>query len=164
MTGLWAEFAGRESGPVVRFIKYALCGGLATAVDMAVFFLMAWRILPALRATDPLAVRLHLRVRPVDETARAFRFLVNTAVAFVFSNLTAYALNAAWVFTPGRHGRGAEMALFFAVSAASVGIGAAVGWALIRWAGWSTSLSYGMKVLASLLVNFAGRKWFVFLG
>ena len=164
MSGLWAEFAGREAGPVVQFIKYALCGGLATAVDMAVFFFMAWRILPGLRETDPLVVRLHLRVRPVDESLRAFRFLVNTAVAFVFSNLTAYALNAAWVFTPGRHGRGVEMALFFAVSAASVAIGAAVGWALIRWAGWSTSISYGSKLVASLLVNYAGRKWFVFLG
>ena len=164
MTELWSEFAGRESGPVVQFVKYALCGGVATAVDVAVFFAMAWLVLPALRETDPLAVRLHLRVRPVDERLRASRFIVNTAVAFLFSNLTAYLLNAAWVFEPGRHGRWVEVALFYAVSGASVTIGVAVGWALIRWARWSTSLSYVTKVVASLLVNYAGRKWFVFQG
>ncbi len=164
MTGLWAEFAGRESGPVVQFVKYALCGGVATAVDMVAFFLMAWLVLPALRDTDPLAVRLGLRVRPVDERVRASRFVVNTAVAFLFSNITAYLLNAAWVFAPGRHDRWVEIALFFAVSGASVSVGAAVGWALIRWARWSTSVSYVTKVVAALLVNYAGRKWFVFQG
>ncbi len=164
MSGFWAEFAGRESGPVVQFIKYALCGGIATAVDMAVFFFMAWKILPALRDTDPLARRLHLQVRPVEESRRASRFVVNTAVAFLFSNLTAYLLNTAWVFTPGRHGPGAEVALFLAVSAASVCIGAAVGWGLIRWFHWSTSLSYVSKMAAALLLNFAGRKWIVFQG
>lgn len=164
MSGFWAEFAGRESGPVVQFVKYALCGGVATAVDMAVFFVMAWMVLPALRDTDPLARWLHLRVRPVDESRRASRFLVNTAVAFLFSNLAAYLLNAAWVFEPGRHGRGMEVALFLAVSGASVGIGAAVGWGLIRWFHWSTSLSYVSKMTAALLINFAGRKWFVFQG
>lgn len=162
MSGFWAEPAGRDAGPVAQFVKYALCGGLATAVDMAVFFFMSWKILPALRDSDPLARRLRLRVRPVDESRRASRFLVNTAVAFLFSNVTAYLLNVAWVFTRGRHEPGTEVALFLAVSAASVSIGAAVGWGLIRWFHWSTSLSYVAKVAAALLLNFAGRKWIVF--
>ncbi len=162
MTELWSEFAGRESGLVVQFIKYALCGGVATGVDMAVFFVMAWRVLPALRETDPLVRRLRLRIRPVEERVRAFRFVVNTGVAFLFSNATAYLLNVAWVFESGRHERWVEVVRFLAVSGLSVSIAAAVGWTLIRWFHWSTSLSYVTKVAAALLFNFAGRKWFVF--
>jgi hypothetical protein len=91
------------------------------------------------------------------------RFVVNSAVAFLFSNLTAYLMNAAWVFEPGRHSRGMEVVLFFGVSAVSVAVGAGVGWGLIRWLHWSTTVSYVSKIVASLLVNYAGRKWFVFL-
>jgi len=150
--------------PFLQFIKYALCGGFATAVDIAIFFTMAWLVLPALRPDDPLARWLGGRIRPVDERQRPARFLANTLAAFMVSNLVAYALNAAWVFVPGRHSRGMEIALFFSVSAVSVGVGATVGWALIRWLKWSTTFSYAARVLSALLLNFAGRKWFVFQG
>jgi hypothetical protein len=63
MTGFWAELAGRDSGPVLQFIKYALCGGVATAVDMAVFFGIG--VARAARAAriDPSSAVLRLKVR-----------------------------------------------------------------------------------------------------
>lgn len=147
-----------------QFLRYALCGLIATASDAAVFYFLSWRVWPALRADDPLGRRLRLRLRPVDEHRRAARFLVNNAVAFLVSNLVGYALNTAFVFTRGRHPRPLELALFFAVSAVSMALGSFTGWALIRAAGWGTTPAYAAKIAASLLMNFAGRKWIVFLG
>lgn len=147
-----------------QFLRYGLCGLVATAVDAAVFLLMSWRILPALRPDAPAARRWGLRVRPVSESQRAGRFLVNNAAAFIASNLVGYLMNAAWVFEPGRHPRWAEVGMFFAVSGASMAAGAAMGWLLIRAARWGTTPAYAVKIAASVLLNFAGRKWLVFRG
>ena len=38
---------------LIQFIKYGIAGGLATVVHMFVFFLMAWKVCPALTAKDP---------------------------------------------------------------------------------------------------------------
>ncbi|MCX7818066.1 MAG: GtrA family protein [Kiritimatiellae bacterium] len=146
-----------------QFLRYAVCGFIATATDAAVFYLLALRVWPALRADDPVVRRWRLQVRPVEERQRAARFLLNNAVAFIASNLVGYALNTAFVFTRGRHPRALEIALFFAVSAASMAAGSFTGWALIRGAGWGTTPAYAAKIAASLLMNFAGRKWIVFL-
>jgi putative flippase GtrA len=164
MNAAWTAWIDGIPEPVIQFVKYALCGGFATAVDIAVFFTMAWVVLPALREDDPLARWIGGRIRPVDERRRPTRFLVNTLAAFAVSNLVAYVLNVAWVFEPGRHSRWMEIALFLSVSGVSVGVGAAVGWALIRWLRWSTTFSYAARILSALLLNFAGRKWFVFQG
>ncbi len=83
-SGLWPLTA--------QFARYAVCGLIATASDGAVFYLLSWRVWPALRADDPVARRLRLRVRPVEERQRATRFLLNNAAAFVISNLVGYVL------------------------------------------------------------------------
>lgn len=147
-----------------QFIRYAVCGLIATGTDAVVFYLLSWRVWPALRADDPLVRRCRLRVRPVEEHQRATRFLFNNTVAFIASNLVGYALNITFVFTRGRHPGALELALFFAVSAVSMALGSFTGWVLIRVAGWGTTPAYAAKIAASLLMNFAGRKWIVFLG
>ncbi len=43
------QFLQRDAGPVVQFIKYAIAGGSATGVDVLVFYLAAWKLIPALR-------------------------------------------------------------------------------------------------------------------
>lgn len=131
---------------------------------MAVFFLLAWKVFPALRENDPVARRLGLRVRPVEEEQRSRRFVICTALAFVFSNLTAYLINIYWVFEPGRHPWYVEVALFYAVSGISIVIGTAIGWSMIRYLHLSTSFSYAGKLIASLLINFVCRKYLVFKG
>ena len=136
------SFLQRDAGPLAQFIKYALAGGIATAVDMLVFFLIAWRVWPALRDDDPLVRRLHLTVRPVDEAARSRRFVFITGIAFLFSNLTAYLINIHWVFQAGRHVWYIEVALFYAVSGVSIVLGTFLGWSLIRYLRLSTSFSY----------------------
>jgi putative flippase GtrA len=164
MHDLLQQFLQREASPLVQFIKYALGGGVATSVDMLVFFLVAWRLLPALRADDPLVTRLHLRVRPVDEATRSRRFIYITGIAFIFSNLTAYLINIFWVFQPGRHAWYIEVALFYAVSGISIVIGTTLGWSLIRFLHFSTTASYAGKLVAALMINYVCRKYFVFNG
>lgn len=164
MHDILQQFLQREASPLVQFIKYAIGGGVATSVDMLVFFLVAWRLLPALREDDPLVTRLHLSVRPVDEVTRSRRFIIITGIAFIFSNLTAYLINILWVFQPGRHAWYIEVALFYAVSGISVLIGTFLGWSLIRFMHFSTTASYIGKLMAALLINYVCRKYFVFNG
>ena len=158
------QFLQRDASPLVQFLKYAIGGGVATGVDMLVFFFVAWRIFPALRENDPVVTRLRLTVRHVEEDERSRRFIMCTAVAFIFSNLTAYLINIYWVFEPGRYAWYVELLLFYAVSGISIVLGTALGWALIRYLHLSTSFSYIGKMLASLLINYVCRKYLVFKG
>ncbi len=158
------QLSARDAGPLAQFIKYALGGGVATAVDMFVFFLVAWRLLPALRADDPIVRRLGLTVRPVSEEARSRRFIWITGIAFLFSNMTAYLINILWVFQPGRHAWYVEVALFYAVSGISIVIGTSLGWGLIRYLHVSTTFSYAGKLFAALMINYVCRKYLIFQG
>ena len=85
-------------------------------------------------------------------------------VTFLFSNATAYVVNVLWVFTPGRHSKGKEIALFYAVSGASFAIGTGLAWTLIRGIDMPTTYAYLVNVVASVLINYAGRKYFIFKG
>lgn len=158
------QFFQRDSGPLVQFIKYAIGGGIATGVDIIVFYFVAWKLIPALREDDPVVKRLGIKVKPVTEKQRSNRFVIVTAIAFLFSNLTAYVLSIYWIFQPGRHAWYIELLLFYAVSGISIFIGTFVGWALIKWFHLSTTASYVSKMIASLLINFVCRKFIIFKG
>jgi putative flippase GtrA len=161
---LLQQFFQRDAGPLVQFIKYAIAGGIATGVDVLVFYFVAWKLIPALRDDDPLVRRLKIKVHEVTEEQRSRRFIYVTLIAFMFSNLTAYLINIFWVFEPGRHVWYVELALFYAVSGISIFIGTALGWVMIKWFHLSTTTSYVCKMIASLLINFVCRKYFVFKG
>ena len=147
-----------------QFVRYALCGAFATAVDALAFFVAAWRFLPALAPDDPLVRMLHLQGPFADETVRAINYLINRVIAFFVSNLVAYVTNVWWVFERGRHRRDIEVTLFYAVSAFSLVAGAGLGWTLIRLAGCSTTVAYLGNITASILINYACRKYVVFKG
>lgn len=164
MESLIQQFLSRDAGPFVQFIKYALAGGIATAVDIAVFYLVAWKFIPALREDDPVVKRLGMKVKPVTEAQRSARFVYVTLIAFLFSNLTAYLINIAWVFESGKHAWWIELLLFYAVSGISIFIGAGIGWVMIKWFHLSTTASYASKMIASLLINFVCRKFIIFKG
>ena len=164
MKKILAQFAGREAHPVVQFIKYGMAGGAATLVDMAVFGFLAWKVFPALSADEFLVEFFGLPVSDVSDVVRARHFFINTWLAFIFGNLTAYLINIVWVFEPGRHKRYVEIGLFYAVSLTSVTLGSLLGWALIRWLGMTTTATYLCKLVASLMINYTGRKYFIFKG
>jgi putative flippase GtrA len=170
------QFTRREAHPAVQFVKYALAGGIATAVHTSIFFFLSWKVFPALQAEDQAVqlvnwIRLQLlgldtgmMVQPVEEALRGRWFIVNSAIAFVFSNLTCYVINAIWVFKPGRHERHVEVTLFFAVSILSMVVGTALAWGLIHFFGFTTTSSFIGQLFASLMLNFVLRKYVVFKG
>ncbi|MCX5795910.1 MAG: GtrA family protein [Elusimicrobia bacterium] len=161
---LWEQCLRRDAHPLVQFAKYAVCGVLATAVDVLVFYLAAVLLLPALNPGDPAARLLGLHTAAIPEGVRSAHYVWDKVIAFMFSNLTAYVANVLWVFTRGRHSKAMEFALFYAVSAASFAIGTALGWALIQWTGLPTTYAYAANAAASLAINFAARKFIVFKG
>jgi putative flippase GtrA len=164
MQDIIAQFTSSDAGPVIQFIKYAIAGGVATFVDIVVFYTLAWKVFPALNADDVVVRILKLSIKPVDELTRSRRFVIITAIAFFFSNLTAYLINVAWVFEAGRHAWWIEIGLFYAVSGISIVLGTFLGWVMIRFMHLSTTSSYIGKMIAALLINFVCRKFFIFKG
>lgn len=164
MKQILKQFMQRESSPFIQFIKYAMAGGVATAVDVVVFYLLAWKVFPALGQSDPLVQLLGLRVEVISETLRSMNYLIDKAVTFLFSNFTAYIINILWVFKSGRHSRWVELGLFYLVSIISFTLGTFIGWVLIRWFGFSTTVAYLANMIASLMINFVCRKYIIFKG
>lgn len=153
-----------REGPLVQFLKYAACGGVAMAADMLTFFLVAWLLFPALTENDVLVRLFHLKVVAVPDYLRTINFCLANGISFLVSNLVAYILNVLFVFERGRHSRRKEVGLFYLVSAVSVGIGVAVGAILIQGFGLSTTFSYIAKVVFTTLINFVARKYVIFQG
>ena len=85
-------------------------------------------------------------------------------IAFMFSNLTAYLINIAWVFESGRHNRIIEIGFFYLVSGISMVIGTALMGFLIDRLGIATTLAFGANILTSLVFNFVLRKFLIFKG
>jgi len=146
-------FLNEKDNPIVQFLKYGICGGLATAVDMVVFFLFAWLVFPALTESDPFVKLLgffNFDVQLVSESLRLRNYWIDKVICFMFSNLAAYVLNVLFVFKAGKHKRHHEM--IFA------------GDALIRFCGLDTTYSYIAAMISALLINYAGRKFLIFHG
>ncbi len=158
------QFKGRDHTPVVQFIKYGIGGALATLVHMALFYLLALKLLPALKQDDLIANLLHLSRTPASDALRARNYMIDYTVAFLFSNMVAYVINIYWVFHRGRHHWLLEIAYFYAVSGVSAIIGTLLTGSMIHQWGVSTSLAFGVNVIVSLLINFVVRKSFVFKG
>lgn len=162
-----SAFLAEKENPLVQFIKYGMCGGAATAVDMAVFFLFAWLVFPALTESDPftkLLGFLHFDVRAVSESVRLRNYWIDKGICFLFSNFTAYVLNVLFVFKAGKHKRHHELMLFYAVSLVSFFVGTFIGAWLIKGFGLDTTYSYIAAMISALLINYAGRKFFIFHG
>ncbi len=151
----------------MQFVKYGMCGGLATVVDMTVFFLFAWLVFPALTETDPFTGLLRsvgLDIRTVSEAVRLRNYWIDKTICFLFSNFTAYVLNILFVFKAGKLKRHHELMLFYAVSLAAFFLGTAAGDLLIRFFGLDTTYSYLTAMISALLINYTGRKFFIFHG
>ena len=162
--GLIEQFMGRDASPLIQFIKYAIAGGIATAVHITVFHICAWKLFPALQEQDWAVKLLGLRVAPEDDRLRSRNSMIDNGIAFLFSNMTAYLVNIFWVFEPGRYHWLVEVGLFYAVSGVSVVIGTALmGW-LIRRYGMTTTYAFITNLVSALLINYAMRRIVIFNG
>lgn len=147
-----AWVTSKEAPPLVQFAKYGVCGVLATAVQVGLFYCFALTIFP--QALDHQNASL---------AARGNHAIYANLAAFPFSNTLAYLTNVLWVFTTGRHNKTKEFFFFTIVSAVSFSVGLVAGPQLIKWFAVSTHLAEAGFVISSALVNFIIRKSFVFL-
>ncbi len=161
---LVSSFLSHDVHPAVQFIKYAIAGGMATAVHIVTFFLCGWLLLPCLTPDDIVVQLLGITVPTVSETARAWNAGFCNAIAFALSNTLCYLLNRVFVFKPGRHHWVLEFLFFFAVSGVSLTIGTAIQTFLITHQGMQTTIAFGANLVSSLLINYAMRKFVIFKG
>lgn len=161
----WLQgFLSQDSGAFAQFIKYAFIGGIATAVNIFIFHLVGWKMVPCLQERDWAVQALHLRVEDLDDNRRSRNSMIANGIAFLFSNMVAYIGNVLWVFKAGRHSFFVEIGLFYLVSGVSVAIGTPImGW-LIRRFGMRTTYAFIANLVTALLINYAMRKYVIFGG
>jgi putative flippase GtrA len=159
----------RDAGPFWQFVKYGVIGVLSTAIQTAVFYLLAATCLKCL-TPDDWAVRflgLPSAVFTGRECWYASRGMVAaaaTGIGFVIANLFCWLMNRRFVFEPGRHRWPVELALFFGASTSATVVALAVMKVLIDQLGFMTSLAVIIEVAVSFAVNFFARKFFIFKG
>jgi putative flippase GtrA len=179
--------ADKDVHPAIQFGKYGFVGSIAVLVDIFCFYLLALFVFPALTPDDVVAKAIasahrlliehvpyfasqqwlfdltHWQIVQVAESRRTIYYVIDRALVFIIANFVAYSLNAAWVFTPGRHARHREVMWFFAVAIMSFLIGTTLGAALIAVWEMDTSLAVVCNVGSAVLINFVFRKYWVFL-
>jgi len=161
------DMLGEKGHLHLQFIKYLICGGITFVVDVVVFYVMAWLVLPSLRQDDPFGVVAGIfgaGVRAVPESVLLRNFVINKVVAFLSSNTVAYVTNAVFVFSGGRHQRGMEMGLFYLLSTLSFVVFTWLSRVLIGRFGWAVSSSYFFVFALAMVANFTMRKRLVFKG
>lgn len=132
----------------VQFLKYALIGFAGTFIYASVFSLLNETVL---MADQSLAAG-----------QRSLNYFLSNSVAFLCSSIFVYLFNRNWVFIADRHSRLKEIILFYAVAFVAYLIGTPAGAYLISQFNWNEYYALGITVVASVLVNFIGRKMFVF--
>lgn len=150
-----ARIRERNVPPLVQFAIYGMCGGLATIVYIGVSLLLSYTLFPAMDGMIVDGV-------PITDALRAKNLLINNCIAFTIANVVAYVTNILFVFHTGRHHPVLEFLYFTAVSFLSFGISQIAGPWLVSHYGISTKLAMLTNVIASALLNFVFRKFFVF--
>jgi putative flippase GtrA len=177
----------KDVHPLVQFGKYGIVGGIAVVVDIICFYALALFVFPSLTEDDRLAALLasghawlvqrvpsfaayewlydltHWHIRAVAESERSINYVLDRTLVFFTANLVAYALNVAWVFTPGRHAKHREIALYLLVAIASFVVGTTIGTGLIALWAMDTSVAVACNIAAAVAINFVLRKYWVFL-
>ena len=155
---------GASAHPLVQFAKYALVGGLATAVNIVAFSAFAWWVFPCV-TQDDLVVRLFGLTAPaVDEARRATLATWSNASAWVFANAFCYVLNRIFVFKPGRLPMWLEFLSFSAVGGFATVVGTIVMAWLVSAFGVQTSVAFVANMVAAVIFNYVLRKFVIFKG
>ena len=153
-----------DNPAIIQFIKYALAGGLATIVHIAIFHLIAWKIFPSLQEKDHAVRFLKLTIRKVNDATRARNSMIGNFIAFLIANMVAYIANILFVFQAGKYPIIIEILLFYAVSGISAFLGTMLMGVLIRRFGLLTTYAFGANIFTAVMFNYAMRKFFIFHG
>ena len=155
---------GNKEHAGIQFLKYVFCGGLAFVVDFCSFYILAIWFFPALKLEDPLVRLFGFEVAPISDELQITNYWIGKGISFLLANIVAYLLNIRFVFKGGRHSRHREVILFFAISWIAFALGTGAGDLLIRLFEAQTSTSYLCSMISAVLINYMGRKYFIFHG
>lgn len=147
----------RQVPPLIQFAVYGMCGGLSTFIYLAISVALSCTLIPAM---DGMIVDGAV----ITDALRAKNLLINNCIAFAIANVVAYVTNILFVFHTGRHHPVLEFVYFTSVSFLSFGISQIAGPWLVSHFGVSTKFALLSNVVASALLNFVFRKYFVFKG
>ena len=153
-----------DSSAIVQFIKYALVGGLATAVHIVIFHLVAWKVFPSLQERDHAVRLLGLKIRQVNDATRSRNSMIGNFLAFLVANMVAYICNVLFVFQAGKYHVVIEILLFYAVSGLSATLGTMLMGVLIRRFGLLTTYAFCANIVTAVMFNYVMRKFFIFNG
>lgn len=145
----------RDAHPAIQFLKYAICGVIATVFYLGLALLLSYTLFPAM---DGMVVN----GAPITDALRARNLLINNCIAFAIANVIAYVTNILFVFETGRHHPVMEFFYFTAASTLSFAISQIAGPWLVHRFGVPTIFAMATNVIASMLLNFVIRKFFVF--
>jgi len=152
---IWSALISREAHPLLQFIKYGCCGVVAAITHNGILAILSQTLFPAGQG-------MLVDGQVLEETLRAKNLVVNNAIAWPFGTLVAYWLNILFVFTPGRHSKLTELAMFWIASA----IGFFPGGFVAHWLAASYHLPSLIAqlgfVVTSVMVNFLCRKFVIF--
>lgn len=143
------KLANNKSHTPLQFLKYSLAGMVASASFLLCFTLLNETVLPADTS--------------LPGSTRGWNFLFSNAVAFTVATIVAYWVNQAWVFQSGRHGRLKEFTLFYLIAAIAFLLGTPLGAVIVANFSVSEYFVFVLVVVISAMVNFLGRKYWVFL-
>ena len=148
-SGKLREWLGHDAHPLVQFIKYGFSGGMAAVTYLGTIAVLTNTLFP---------------VKDVDAATRGWHYLFALSAAFVTSNTVGYLLNVAFVFKPGRHGKRKEILLFLGLSGIAWVLTAPAGsWAMSHYPGLSKWVPTFITAFVSAMINYTGRKFFIFL-
>lgn len=151
-THTWEEsfryLKSTEAPFVVQFVKYGFCGVIALVAHNAAAWWFSRHTFPAFDGAPA-------------ETLKWNQIYANLC-ALPIGNVVAYATNAVWVFTGGRHGRWVEFLLFTLINVISGAAGIFAGPYLRDSLGTDWWVAQATLVVTSALVNFVCRKFLVF--
>jgi putative flippase GtrA len=153
---------GLEAGGLAQFIKYGAAGATATVLHIIAFFLLSWKVFPALSANDVFVKLFGIETQVLTDALRARNCMLNNTITFFFTNMVAYVLNILCVFKRGRHHIVVEILLFYAVSAVSLVIGTGLMGFLISHFGMQTTYAFIANIVTSVMINYAMRKFVIF--
>jgi putative flippase GtrA len=140
---------------LIQFAVYGIFGTLSTVIYMATSLFLSYKVIPAMGG-------MIVNGAPITDSRRARNALINNCIAFLVANAFAYTTNIMFVFKPGLHGPVMQFLLFTAGSGTSFLLSQFAGPYLIKRFGLPTQVALVTNVIASMLMNFAIRKFIVF--
>ena len=151
-------------GGLRQLFRYGVVGLASTGVQAAVFYILAATWLQCLTPEDPAVRFLGLPSVTLGDGLRAVRAAAATAVGFTLANVFCWVMNRLFVFRAGRHKWYVEFMLFYGAAAGATIIALGLQSVFIKYFGMWTTLALGIEVVASFVINFFVRKFFIFKG